>query len=384
MADRLGEEAPTYNLVYDVVSRLPADLVTLAHQGAKAYGNSFDLIYRREAARSNAIWQADHTPLDIELLQSDVDSAMTAKPWLSVILDDYSRAVAGYFLSFESPSSLNTALALRQAIWRKEDARWKVCGIPEVLYTDNGSDFTSRHLEQVSADLKIRLVFSTPGVPRGRGRVERFFSTIDQMFLCTLPGFKSSGGKSRLTLAEFDVLLREFILDTYHERLHGETGVAPIRRWEQGGFLPRMPETLEQLDLLLLTVPTARKVHPDGIRFQGLRYIDTTLAAYIGESVMLRYDPRDAAEVRVFYNDRFLCRAICPELAGAVITLRDVLKARKQRRRGLFAKLRERSKAIDQLLEIKRNDSAESDKHPATEQIEKKAPGPRLKRYRNE
>jgi transposase InsO family protein len=56
-----------------------------------------------------------------------------------------------------------TALALRQAIWRKEDARWKVCGIPEVLYTDNGSDFTSRHLEQVSADLKIRLVFSTPG-----------------------------------------------------------------------------------------------------------------------------------------------------------------------------------------------------------------------------
>jgi putative transposase len=204
------------------------------------------------------------------------------------------------------------------------------------------------------------------------------------MFLCTLPGFKSSGGKRRLTLAEFDVLLREFILDTYHERLHGETGVAPIQRWEQGGFLPRMPETLEQLDLLLLTVPTARKVHPDGIRFQGLRYIDTTLAAYIGESVMLRYDPRDAAEVRVFYNDRFLCRAICPELAGAVITLRDVLKARKQRRRGLFAQIRERSKAIDQLLEIKRNDGAESDHHPGIEQIEKKATGPRLKRYHNE
>jgi putative transposase len=100
LADRLGEEAPTYDLVYDVVNRLPA------------YGNSFDLIYRRESARSNAIWQADHTPLDIELLQSDVDSETTAKPWLSVILDDYSRAVAGYFLSFESPSSLNTALAL--------------------------------------------------------------------------------------------------------------------------------------------------------------------------------------------------------------------------------------------------------------------------------
>jgi putative transposase len=384
LAESLGEEAPTYDLVYDVVSRLPADLVTLAHQGPKAYGNSFDLIYRREADRSNAIWQADHTPLDIELVQSDVDSAKTAKPWLSVILDDYSRAVAGYFLSFESPSSLNTALALRQAIWRKEDARWKVCGIPEVLYTDNGSDFTSRHLEQVSADLKIRLVFSTPGIPRGRGRVERFFSSIDQMFLCTLPGFKSSGGKKRLTLAEFDVILREFILGTYHERLHGETGVAPTRRWEQGGFLPRMPETLEQLDLLLLTVPTARKVHPDGIRFQGLRYVDTILAAYIGESVTLRYDPRDVAEVRVFYRDRFLCRAICPELAGTVMTLRDVLKARKQQRRGLVAKLHDRTKAVEQLLDLKRRDSAQSAERPAAEQTETKATGLRLKRYRNE
>lgn len=48
-----------------------------------------------------------------------------------------SRAVAGYFLSFEDPSALHTSLALRQAIWRKEDSRWIVCGIPDVLYTDN-------------------------------------------------------------------------------------------------------------------------------------------------------------------------------------------------------------------------------------------------------
>jgi hypothetical protein len=34
---------------------------------------------------------------------------------------------------------------LRQAIWRKEDSRWIVCGIPDILYTDNGSDFTSQH-----------------------------------------------------------------------------------------------------------------------------------------------------------------------------------------------------------------------------------------------
>ena len=104
-------------------------------------------------------------------------------------MDDYSRAVAGYFLSFEDPSALHTSLALRQAIWRKEDSRWSICGIPEVLYTDHGSDFTSRHLEQVGADLKIRLAFSIPVKPRGRGRIERFFSTVNEMFLCELDGY---------------------------------------------------------------------------------------------------------------------------------------------------------------------------------------------------
>ena len=124
------------------------------------------------------------------------------------MVDDYSRAVAGYFLSFEPPSTLHTSLALRQAIWRKEDPRWRVCGIPTVLYTDHGSDFTSRHLEQVGADLKIALGFSRPGQPRGRGRVERFLATINAMLPCELEGYAPEGGavrgKPAFTLGEID------------------------------------------------------------------------------------------------------------------------------------------------------------------------------------
>src|SRR5262249_46771579 len=80
--------------------------------------------------------------------------------------------------------------------------------------------------------------------------------------------------------------------------------------------------------LLLLTVAKPRKIQRDGLRLLGYRYMDPTLAAYVGESVILRYDPRDMAEVRVFYRDRFLCRAICQDLAGATIPLREILRAR--------------------------------------------------------
>jgi putative transposase len=76
--------------------------------------------------------------------------------------------------------------------------------------------------------------------------------------------------------------LEAFLLNEYHLTPHTTTKEAPQARWDAGGFLPQMPASLEQLDLLLLTVPKTRKGHSDGIQFMGLRYIDPTLAAIRG------------------------------------------------------------------------------------------------------
>ncbi|HEY9431518.1 MAG TPA: DDE-type integrase/transposase/recombinase [Blastocatellia bacterium] len=150
VARRQGWEAPTYHCVYRIVKQLDPALLTLAHEGSKAYRLAFDLLCRREASASNEIWQADHTLLDLWVKQDD---GPPARPWLSVIIDDYSRAAAGFRLSFHDPSAIQTALVLRQAIWNKSLPQWQICGIPATFYTDHGSDFTSRHLEQVGVDL---------------------------------------------------------------------------------------------------------------------------------------------------------------------------------------------------------------------------------------
>ena len=88
-------------------------LVTLAHEGTKSYSDRFDLVHRREAEAPNAIWQADHSELDVFVKDGE---GKPRKPWLTIVLDDYSRAVAGYMLFFGAPSTIQTALALRQAI----------------------------------------------------------------------------------------------------------------------------------------------------------------------------------------------------------------------------------------------------------------------------
>ncbi len=121
-------------------------MVTLAHEGASAFRNRYELIHRHRAETANAIWQADHTMLDLPILDQ---TGKQVRPWLTTVVDDYSRAVAGFMVFFGAPSILNTCLALRQAIWRKGDPVWLVCGIPDMLYVDHGSDFTSNHLDRL-------------------------------------------------------------------------------------------------------------------------------------------------------------------------------------------------------------------------------------------
>lgn len=378
IASGQGWPAPTYATVRNVVQRIDKGLLTLAQQGTKAYSDAFDLLYARQATTPNEIWQADHALLKIYLLN---EQNLPARPWLTIILDDYSRAIAGYALSFEAPTAFHTALALRQAIWRKEHPRWLVCGIPQLFYTDHGSDFTSRHLEQVSADLKMQLVFSTVGIPRGRGRIERFFLTVRQLLVSELPGYAPNGDlcdTPQLTLDAFDERLRHFIIETYHERIHSTTKRQPQVMWQDRGFVPRLPESLEQLDLLLLTVPQTRKVRQEGIRFKNFWYFDLTLSAYVGEEVIIRYDPRDVAEIRVYLDQAFLCRAICHELAGTTVSLKEILRQRNARRRELKQALKTRQAVVETYRE-QRNESGS-----ATEASETPHQTGRLKRYRHD
>src|SRR6266700_2536434 len=380
VAREQGWPSPSYHRVYTIIKKLDPALMTLAHEGAAAYREEFDLIFRREATHSNAMWQADHSPLDIWLLD---EHGKAAKPWLTVIEDDYSRAIASFRLTFAEPTALTTALALRQAIWYKEDPHWQICGIPSVFYTDHGSDFTSKHMEQVAADLGIELIFSEKGVPRGRGKIERFFRSVNELFLQNIPGYAPKGyqAEAQLELSAFEQQFRTWLLSDYQHRVHSETKCTPAERWEKGGFLPRMPDSQERLDLLLLTVAKTRRVQQDGIRFQGYRYIDITLAAYVKEEVLIRYDPVDLEEIHVFHQDRFVCRAICQELAGQTVSLKEIEKARSERRKQVRTGLTTRAAVVEQFIAVHQEEV------PQPQVPEKKpepAGRPKLKGYINE
>jgi len=110
--------------------------------------------------------------------------------------------------------------------------------------------------------------------------------------------------------------------------------------------------------------------------------MDPTLAGYVKEEVVIRYDPADLAEIRVFHQERFVCRAICQELAGQTVSLKEIEKARTLRRKQIRDGLSTRSAMVDRYVEI-HHPSEPSPKSWTPEPVPSEVRPP-LKRYIND
>jgi len=149
--------------------------------------------------------------------------------------------------------------------------------------------------------------------------------------------------------AHLDTVIGQRLTACYHRRVHPETGRTPLHRWLGTGWLPRMPESLDEVGLLLLTVATPRKVHRNGIHCHGLRYLASTLTALRRRRGHYPLRPPGPREIPVFHGNQFLCVAVSPELAAASINLKDLQAARNCRRRELHHKLTNRRSLVDAL-----------------------------------
>lgn len=68
--------------------------------------------------RPNALWQIDHSPADVVIV--DVETrAPIGRPWITLVIDVASRAIAGLHVSLEDPSVTSVGMALRHAILDK-------------------------------------------------------------------------------------------------------------------------------------------------------------------------------------------------------------------------------------------------------------------------
>jgi putative transposase len=312
---------------------------------------------------SNHLWQCDHTCVDVLLV--DKYGKILDRPWLTTVIDTYSRCIMGINLGFDAPSSQVVALALRHAILPKQydseyglHEEWGTYGKPEHFYTDGGKDFRSNHLNQIAVQLGF--VCHLRDRPSEGGVVERPFKTFNTELFSTLPGYTGSNVQERpeaaekdaeLTLRKLEQILVRYIVDNYNQRLDARMGdQTRFQRWEAG--LIASPDVILERELDICLMKQARRSIQRGgyLQFENLMYRGENLAGYAGESVVLRFDPRDITTVLVYRQEGskevFLARAYAQDLQTEQLSL-DEAKASSRKIREAGRTLSNRSILIE-------------------------------------
>lgn len=279
----------------------------------------------RHLGRPNQLWQIDASPIDALC----VDGRHT----IYACIDVFSRRTV--FLVSRTPKAAAVALLLRKAI-----LAW---GVPDLIKTDNGSDFVAHDTKRLFLALGIEMELSDAYSPQQKGFVERVIRTFQHDFATLAPGFighsvadrkaienrKSFAARLGETEAEtfgvklsghdLQLLVDRWASTVYETRGHdGLKGRSPLQVYRSANFRPRMVDE-RALDLLLMPVAGKdghRITTKFGIRVDGYHY--ATARILPGTAVFVRRDPHDMGKVYAFAQDGsgFLGEGICAELAG--------------------------------------------------------------------
>jgi len=311
---RSGHEVPDLRTLQRAFKRelTPAERA-YAREGEEGR-RRYTLHRRVEATHRNEIWEADHSELPVKVVLPR--GSKPQKVWLTIYLDAFSRAVMGWAIS-AYPSQSEVLAALEASILENPE-RGPFAGVPGALRWDNGLDWVADSVSQAATRLGCLVSGTDAYAPHQKGKVERFFRSLQTHRLRGLPGYtegpKRADGRlfgSSKALLTMDTLIGEvedFINDYNLERPHkGLDGETPLQRWEADATPLRVPSR-ESLRWMLLP-REARKVHKDGVHFNRLIYFAAELNGLVGETIEVRFMPHDQREIEIWSDGEFVALA---------------------------------------------------------------------------
>jgi len=178
-------------------------------------------------------FEIDATIADIYLVSDSDRRNIVGRPVIYMVIDVFSRMIAGFYIGFENPSYAAAMQALALAMTNKVDYckdygfditenDWPIVGLPDAILADRG-ELLGHQIESLESKFSIRIENTPPYRGDAKGIVERSFGTIQAEFKPFAPGVvtgtkvKKHGGKdyrldATLTIREFKEIIISSIL----------------------------------------------------------------------------------------------------------------------------------------------------------------------------
>ena len=215
------------------------------------------------------------------------DGKKKRQTYLCAIIDDHSRVIVGHLWSFDSRySTLETTF--KGAILS--------FGLPQKFYCDNGKVFRSDAINLACARLGIALIHSRPFDSPSRGKIERFFRTVQSSFLPLVD-------RDKIKLQELNSSFDNWISLEYNKKFHQGIGQTPMEKYMKDIDNVAITRVMkENLDLIFYRT-TTRKVKQDSTVSVEAKLYEAP-AKYIGTEVELRYPASSPEEIYIFEDDK--------------------------------------------------------------------------------
>lgn len=327
-----GLTPPSTATFYGRLQKLDSVATTAAREGEKAayQQSAYDDVQTdhwrsgKRSVRAFELCHVDHTEMDIELISYPFGVNL-GRPWLSVVFDDYSECILGYYITYDPPSYRSVMSCIRDVVKRHNH-------MPENLVVDGGKDFESIYFETLCARYGCTIQRRT-GKPRYGSEIERYFGISKTEFVTTLAGntqatrqvrqLTSQINPKRLALWSLPNLYERFdaYVNLYHRQKNKETGLSrsdslSVNLSQLGERAGRKIEY--NLNFIITTLPTTRKgyVTVKTNRSVQVRNVDYWHSAFRNSSLdhtkaPVRYDPFDQGYIYVLLQNEWLrCQAV--------------------------------------------------------------------------
>lgn len=220
----------------------------------------------------NVVWQGDlshgpYVPVN----------GKKKKTFLIAYIDDCSRLIP-YAQFFSSEKFDGLRVVTKEALIRR--------GLPKVIYTDNGKIYRAETLQFACAQLGVTLSHTQPFDPMSKGKIERFFQTVQTRFY---PLLKAEPAGS---LEEVNERFWRWLEEDYHRRIHASLdGQTPHQVFQEQIKSIRFLEDPSLLDSVFLK-REYRKVKDDSTISLDKQLYEVP-PRYIGQKIEIRMDEVD-------------------------------------------------------------------------------------------
>ncbi|WP_341911000.1 Mu transposase C-terminal domain-containing protein [Ferrovibrio terrae] len=314
---------PSKRTIYRRLAELDPRKKMVAQQDEIAAQAELDpKIYGPEATRPMEVLEVDHSPVDIIVVDWE-HKIVLKRPWITTIIDRYSRMIVGFHIGYAPPSAHTVLLALRHAVFSKKYIKtkfkeinqdWPCGGRPQYIVCDNGKDLHSDSVSEALRFLHTTMIFCPKLKPWFKGSIESWFRTFQGQMKTldgtTFPNYWKRGRyKSKkhaiFTLEQLEYWITKWIVDVYHCQPHaGLNMLPPLEVWRRAKVRQLPPPDTRQLDNALM-ITRRRVLSLNGIRTFSLDYSSKSPAfvslvnRHKGDEVEFKYDMRDISKIWV-------------------------------------------------------------------------------------